>query len=49
MHNPASILENDTHKLFFLDFDIRTNHIISASRPDFIIIKKEEKKRELAK
>ena len=45
MHNPASLLENDTHKLLS-DFDIQTYHLISARRPDLIII---NKKRELAK
>ena len=37
MHNPASVLENDTHKLIW-DFDIQTDHLISARRPDLIII-----------
>ena len=46
MHNPASVLENDTHKLLW-DFDIQTDPLISARRLDFIIINK--KKRELAK
>ena len=46
MHNPASVLENDTHKLPW-DFDIQTDHLISARRPDLIIINK--KKREFAK
>ena len=27
MHNPTSVLENDTHKLL-LDFDIQTDHLI---------------------
>ena len=45
MHNPAPVLENDTHKLLW-DFDIHTDHRISARRPDFIII---NKKREFAK
>ena len=45
MQNPASVLENDTHKLLW-DFDIQTNHLISARRPDLIII---NKKRKLAK
>ena len=45
MHNPAPVQENDTHKLL-LDFDIRTDHLISARRPDLVII---NKKRELAK
>ena len=37
MHNQAPILENDTHKLL-LDFDIHTDHLISARRPDLFII-----------
>ena len=50
MHNPKLVLENDTHKLLW-DFDIKTDHLISARRPDFIIInkKKKEKKRKSAK
>ena len=45
MHDPAPVLENDTHKLLW-DFDIYTDHLISARRPDLIII---NKKREFAK
>ena len=41
MHNPTSVLENDTHKLLW-DFDTQTDHLISARRPDL------NKKRELA-
>ena len=37
IHNPAYVLENDTHKLLW-DFDIQTDHQISARRPDLIII-----------
>ena len=37
MHNPASVLKNDTQKLLW-DFDIQTDHLISI-----------KKKRELAK
>ena len=44
--NPSSILENDTNKLLW-DFDIQTDHLISARRPDIIIIIK--KKREFFK
>ena len=46
MHNPVSVLENETHKLLW-DFDIQTDHLISARRPDLIINnnKKERKKR----
>ena len=46
MYNPASVLENDTHKLLW-DFDIHTDHLISARRPDLIIINKKEKKENL--
>ena len=38
MYNP----ENDTHKLL-LYFDIHTNHLISAKRPDLIIINKKKR------
>ena len=41
---PASVLENDTHKLL-KDFDIQTDHLISARRPDFKIINKKKKKK----
>ena len=46
MHNPAPVLENNTHKLLW-DFDIQMDHQISARRPDLIIIN--NKKREIAK
>ena len=39
MHN----LENNTHKPLW-DFDIQTDHLISARRPDLIIIKKKKKR-----
>ena len=45
MHIPAPILENDTHKLLW-DFDIQTDHLISARRPDLIIINHKKKKKE---
>ena len=47
MQKSAPVLENRTHKLLW-DFDIHTNHLISARRPDLIIINK-KKKREFAK
>ena len=46
MHNPAPVLENDTHKLLW-NFDIHTDHLFSARRLDLMIINK--KKREYAK
>ena len=39
MHNPAPVPENDAHKLLW-GFDIHTDHLISAGRPDLIIIDK---------
>ena len=35
MKNLASVLENDPHKLLW-DFDIQTDHLISARKPDLI-------------
>ena len=37
MLNPAPVLENNTQKLLW-DFDIHTDHLISARRPDLKII-----------
>ena len=39
MHNPAPVRENDLHKLLW-DFNIQTDHLIPARRPDLIIINK---------
>ena len=44
MHNPESVLENETHKLLW-DFETQTGHLISARRPDLIIIKIKKKKK----
>ena len=46
MHNLAPVQENDTHKLIW-DFDIQTDHLISARRPDPIIINKKRKSAKL--
>ena len=48
MHNPAPALKNDAHKLRW-DFDIHTDHLISARRPDLIIINKKKKKKKKKK
>ena len=42
MHNPAPVLENNTYKLLW-NFDIYSNHLISARRPDLIIIYKKKR------
>ena len=47
MHNPVPVLKNSTHKLLW-DFGVQTDHLISARRPDIIIITMKTK-RELAK
>ena len=44
IHNPESILENEMHKILW-DFEIQTDHLISARRPDLV---SQQKKRELA-
>ena len=41
LHNTASVLMNDTHKLLY-DFNIKTDHLISAKRSDLIIINKKD-------
>ena len=41
MRNPESVLKNDWSKLY-LDFDIPMDHLMSARRPDIIIINKNE-------
>ena len=43
MHNPAAARENDTHKLQ-RDFDRQTDHLISARRPEIIVINKKKKR-----
>ena len=42
VHNPPAVLENDTNKLLW-DFDIHTDHLISARSPDLIIINKKKR------
>ena len=38
-HNSESVLENDIQKLLW-DFEIQTDHLVSARRPDLVIINK---------
>ena len=42
MHNPAPVLEKDSHK-FLWDFNIQTDHLIPARKPDLIIINKRKR------
>ena len=39
MHNPKSVLKNDTHKLL-RDFVIQTDHLISARRFELVTVNK---------
>ena len=41
MHNPDTVSENATHKLLW-NVETQTDHLISARRLDFIMIKKGE-------
>ena len=43
MHNPATVLEKDSHKLQW-DFNIQTDHQIPARRQGLIIINKKKKR-----
>ena len=44
MHNPELIRENETPTIL-LDFEIQTDHQISARRPDLVIVNNNNKKR----
>ena len=48
MHNPAPVLENDSHKLLW-DFNIQMDPLISARIPDLIIINNKKKKKKICK
>ena len=41
LHNTAPVLKNDIHKLQW-HFDIQTDHLIAARRPDLVIINKKK-------
>ena len=43
MLNPESALDNETHKLL-CDFEIKTHHLISARRPDILIVTKKKER-----
>ena len=44
MHNPKSVLENETHKLLW-DFEIQTDHLILARRSGLEIVNNKKKKK----
>ena len=43
MHNPESVLGNEMHTIL-RDFEIQTDHLISAERPDLMMAKKKKKR-----
>ena len=43
MPNPATVLENDSHK-FLWDFDVQTDHLISTRKPDLTIMNNNKKR-----
>ena len=48
MHKPDFVLENETYKMLW-DFEIQTDHLISARHLDLVVVnKKKKKKREPA-
>ena len=44
MQNPESVLEKEMHKILG-NFEIQTNYLISARRPDRMIVKRKKKKK----
>ena len=46
MHNPKFVLENERHKILW-NFEIQTDHLISARRPDLVIDYKKKKRENL--
>ena len=48
MHSLKFFLENEMHKVL-LDFEIQTDHLISARRPDLILVNKKKKKKKKKK
>ena len=42
MHNPEFVQENETHKILW-DFQRQTDHLISAKRPDIVIVENKER------
>ena len=44
MHKPKPVLENETHRILW-DFEVQTDHLIPARRPDLELINKKKKKK----
>ena len=43
IYKPESVLENETHKILW-DFEIQTNHLILARKPDQILMNTKKKR-----
>ena len=43
MHKSQSARQNETHKNLW-DFEVKTDHLISARRPDLMIVHKKKKR-----
>ena len=43
MYNPDPVLENEMNIILW-DFEIKTDYLISARRPDLVIFKKKKKR-----
>ena len=41
-HEPESVFENEDYKIFW-DFNIQTDHVIEAQRPDLVVVDKKER------
>ena len=41
-HEPESVFENEDYKIFW-DFNIQTDHVIEARRPDLVVVDKKER------
>ena len=41
-HEPKNVLENIDYKIFW-DFNIQTDHVIEAQRPDLVVVDKKER------
>ena len=46
MHNPESVLGNETYKLLW-NFEIQTDPFISAGRLDLVVVKKKKERENL--
>ena len=48
MHKPESVLKKRTHKILW-DFEMQTDHLIAARKPNMVIINQKKKKKKKKK